>query len=85
VSYRVVWDEKATENLQRIYDEADDREAIVHAIHRIGLELGSNPLGVGESRDRGRRVLFKHPLMVQYRIKARFNEILIFDVRLVRH
>jgi hypothetical protein len=84
VNYRVIWDDEAIEQLQRIFDTGNDREAIVHAVHRIGLELAANPLQAGESRDRGRRVLFKHPLMVQYRLKSRLEEILIFDVRFLR-
>jgi hypothetical protein len=81
VNYRVIWDEQAIEQLQQIYDAAHDHEAVAHAVYRIGLDLAANPLQAGESRDRGRRVLFKHPLMVQYRLKHRLDEILIIDVR----
>ncbi len=84
MSYPVIWDDKAIEQLQRIHDAAHDREAIVHAVHRIGLQLAAHPLQAGESRERGLRVLFKHPLVVQYRLKPRLNEIMICDVRLLR-
>jgi hypothetical protein len=84
VNYRVTWDDKAIDQLQRIHDAAHDREAIIHAIHRIGLELADHPLQAGESRERGSRVLFKYPLVVQYRLKSRFDEIVIVDVRVLK-
>jgi hypothetical protein len=36
VNYRVIWDDEAIEQPQRIFDTGNDREAIVHAMHRIG-------------------------------------------------
>lgn len=80
MSYRVIWDDQAIASLQRIYDAAADKEAVEHAVMRVGMELSANPLEAGESRDKGNRILFKHPLVVLYEIHDRLPEVLIVNV-----
>lgn len=80
MSYRVIWDDQAIDALQRIYDAAADKEAVEHAVLRVGMELSANPLEAGESRDKGSRILFKHPLVILYEIHEQMPEVLIVNV-----
>lgn len=69
------------EQLQRIHDTMLDQEGMRNTVTRIELELRKIPHEAGESRDRGRRVLFKFPLLVWYRIDERLRQVIITDVR----
>ena len=84
MNYRVVWNRTATEALQRIYDSVLDQEGVLHAATRIGLELSAEPTQAGESRDQALRILFKHPLVVWFRIDERMKEVVVVEVRLTR-
>jgi hypothetical protein len=81
VSYEVYWSPDILEQLQRIHDAALDQEGMRNTVTRIELELQKIPHEAGESRDRGRRVLFKFPLLVWYRIYERLRQVIITDVR----
>jgi hypothetical protein len=85
VSYRVIWNQRATEAVQRIYDAALDKEGVLNAVTRVGLELAAQPHNAGESRDRGKRVLFKSPLIVMFEIDERMKEVIVVDARPTRH
>lgn len=84
MNYEVYWDSEAIEALQRIAVSTNDPEGLAHTVLRLGLELGMNPLDAGESRERGRRVLFKYPLVVRYYVNERTNEVTVYYVRLMR-
>lgn len=81
MNYRVIWDPDVNDPLQRIYDETPDKEAVVNAVTRIGLELAAVPLEAGESRENGTRILFKFPLIVWYRTDERLRDVVIFRVQ----
>ena len=81
MSYEVYWSPDMLEQLQRIHDAALDQEGMRNTVMRIELELGKIPHEAGESRDLGRRVLFKFPLLVWYRIDERLRQVIITDVR----
>ena len=81
MSYRVIWNRQATEAVQRIYDATFDKEGVVHAVTRVGLELESQPHDAGESRDPGERILFKPPLIVWFEIDERMKEVIVANVR----
>ena len=84
MNYNVRWDDAAVEDVQRVYDEALDKEAVEHAVLRITLELSSNPLSAGESRERGTRILFKFPLVVWYHVEPRLPDVHIYQARKTR-
>ena len=84
MTYRVSWNEVATEGLQRIYDASLDQEGVLNTVTRIGLELSAQPEQAGESREAGTRILFKHPLVVWFRIDERMREVVVFEVRPLR-
>jgi len=77
---RVIWNWTSTDELQRIYNRALDKEAVVNATKRIGLELSAIPHDAGESREQGRRILFKFPQVVWYRVDDRMKDVIIVRV-----
>lgn len=77
MKFRVAWDTTAVDELQRIYDDAMDKEGVVNAVTRIGLELAAVPREAGESRDKDTRVLFKFPLVVWFRVDERLQEVAV--------
>ena len=79
--HRVIWDSEAVDQLQRIYDEAFDKEAVVNAVTRVGLELAALPTDAGESREEGSRILFKYPIIVWFRHSERMRDVVVFRVR----
>jgi hypothetical protein len=81
MTYRVSWESDAIDELQRIHDKAPDKEAVLNAVTRIGLELASVPLEAGESREQGTRILFKFPLVIWFHANERLREVVIFRVR----
>jgi hypothetical protein len=80
VNYRVYWRKKARTRLADIWVAAPDRNAITAAAHRIDQLLERNPLGCGESRDKGRRILYALPLVVMYRIIEDDKKVIVLDV-----
>lgn len=80
MNYRVQWRKKARTRLTSIWLAAGDRNAITAAAHHIGQLLGRNPLACGESRDRGRRILYALPLVVMYRIIEDDKKVIVLDV-----
>jgi hypothetical protein len=67
--YQVRWLQSALDELTVIWTNADsaDRKDITRASHEIEQRLRSDPVNEGESRNRGRRVLFAEPLAVLFR------------------
>lgn len=81
MSYDVSWTSRARSELAAIQAAMRDKESVEHAALRVDLELAGNPLEAGESRDAGRRVLFKYPLVVWFRVNERLREAIVYDVR----
>ncbi len=81
MSYRVVWDNRALDELRSIRRQHSDREGFRHVITRINRQLSHNPLQAGESRHHNYRVLFKYPLVVWFEVIDRLQEIRVMHVR----
>lgn len=84
MKYSVAWDPDAIEALQRIYDASPDQEGLVNTVTRIGIELSLNPIQAGESREHGKRILFKYPVVVVFRIVDRLQSVSILEIRPMR-
>lgn len=67
---RVDWSPTAQRRLASVWVAATsaERREITKAAHEIDRVLGSDPLQAGESRPKGRRVLFVAPLGVTFRV-----------------
>jgi plasmid stabilization system protein ParE len=83
VSYQVVWEDAALNELDDIWKASHDKEGVQNTATRIDTQLKFNPLEAGESRSRNYRVLIKYPLVVWFRVIERLNEVQVLHVRSV--
>jgi hypothetical protein len=81
VSYRVVWDKRALEELDQIRRRLPDKEGIQHVVSRINIQLTYQPTDAGESRHGNYRVLFKYPLVAWFEVNERLREVRVVYVR----
>jgi plasmid stabilization system protein ParE len=81
MNYRVRWLRNALDQLADIWNRASDRNAVTAAADWAERTLGLDPNSCGESRSRGRRVLFVGPLAIFYRVNRRDQEVVITTVR----
>lgn len=84
MKYRLIWNSRATESLQAIYNKAQDKEAVLHAITRISLELGAAPELAGESREDDVRILFKFQLIVWFHVNEEMKNVVVLQARAQR-
>ncbi|HEY2411665.1 MAG TPA: hypothetical protein VGI40_05460 [Pirellulaceae bacterium] len=83
MSYRVLWEDAALDQLDEIWKASFDKEGIQNTATRINTELSFKLLEAGESRSRGYRILFKYPLIVWFRVLERLREVQVLHVRAV--
>jgi hypothetical protein len=69
--FRVRWAKRALDQLADLWNRAapPDRRAITQASHEAEQRLRRNAPSEGESRPRGRRILFVPPLAVTFRVE----------------
>ena len=80
MKYQVRWIPEAEEELAAVWLEAVDRSAVTAAADQIDRWLASAPNEYGESRDRGRRIVFSAPLAVVYRALEERGEVEVLAV-----
>lgn len=80
MKWKVNWLPGADAELTTIRSRAADPLAVEYAALEIDRPLETNPQGVGESRDQGRRVLFTPPPGVTYRVFALSREVDVLHV-----
>jgi hypothetical protein len=68
MKYTVVWVPTAEQELAALWMDAANRAAVTRASHAIDRLLGRDPLGEGESRPGGSRVLLVPPLGALYEV-----------------
>ena len=73
--HQVVWSAEAYRSLQRIWDEAFDREKIADAIDEIHEALAEHADERGESRPNGSRIFFASPLGIAFWANERATEV----------
>ncbi len=66
----IAWESAAINELAAIWTNATHRSAVNAAVDEIEHESESDPLGAGESRGPGRRVLLPAPLGVRFHADA---------------
>lgn len=68
----VRWSRSALNEVTDIWTRSDSpgRKAITEAVAEIDRRLGSDPGREGESRERGRRILFVSPLALTFEIDS---------------
>jgi hypothetical protein len=80
--FRVRWERKALKALAEAWTKADSelRRRITQASSQIDGLLRTNPQNQGESRPKGRRIMFVGPLAVRYRIEADHQTVSVLHV-----
>jgi hypothetical protein len=81
MNYQVRWVRSARDALAALWIGGLDRGAVTRAAHQIDVLLARDPNGVGESRDRGRRILIEKPLAVDYRVQEQTRVVTVLAVR----
>jgi plasmid stabilization system protein ParE len=81
----IVWSDDAFEDMSLIVAAYPIRKReFALALRQIELQLGADPLAVGESREEDMRVTFAGELTVFYRVDAKEETVEIGAVRLRR-
>ena len=78
--FRVRWTRTASNQLATIWTHAPDQNAVTAASHRIEQLLRRDPANQGEDRPNGRRVIFRAPLVVLYRIDTSTTVVTVVGV-----
>jgi hypothetical protein len=86
MNFAVNWDEDTLQDLAALWTAANsaERRAITRACEQVDQLLGTDPLGVGESRPFGFRFVYIAPLAIQYHIADDERTINIVEVRHIR-
>jgi hypothetical protein len=84
--FRVRWKRSALNEVTAWWVQADSalRQAITTACRVIDQRLASDPQNEGESRSKGRRILFVPPLVVLFRLESDGQTVSVLQVRLFR-
>ena len=80
MKWKVVWRRACRDALATFWLDSDQRPAITSAANRIDAQLARDPLGVGESRENGRRILFELPLGVTYKVNASEGKVVVISL-----
>jgi hypothetical protein len=80
--FTVRWKRSALNELAALWTAADSaqRQAITAASHRVDQLLANDPQNQGESRPRGRRILFVPPLGIIFRVDASTQVVFVLHV-----
>ena len=83
--FTVRWGRRALDALARVWlDYPSYRANITQATAATDQLLQEEPETQGESRDKGRRIVFVLPLAVIFRVDVVRREVRIVDVRIMR-
>ena len=80
MSYTVVWLRAVERRLTELWNTASDRQSIADAADKIDAVLRQSPSLVGESRERGIRILLQKPLGVLYRVHEDDRKVVVGHV-----
>lgn len=84
MSHTVVWTAHAEAQLTHIWNNALDRRRITQAAREIDVQLRSDPLNVGESREPGIRIFFVTPLAITFHVSPKDRLVYVVNVWRVR-
>jgi hypothetical protein len=84
--YKVVWKTPARDRLAALWlgEQSAARSAITAATAAADRRLARDPLGIGESRADGQRVMFEFPLGIQYEVDLADTKVRVMWVWLFR-
>jgi hypothetical protein len=68
MAYRVIWRERATNQLAHLWLSGRDRYRIDDAVKRLDEEWARDPRSLGEERDGDERIVFIEPIGSRFRV-----------------
>lgn len=80
MNYNVDWSPDAERELADVWLNSPDRGAVTKAAAVIDQLLERDPENQGESRLKGRRILFAAPLAVIYRLHADERKVIVLHI-----
>lgn len=80
MTWKVAWRRACRDALATFWIDSDQRAAISSAANRIDTQLAKDPLGVGESRENDRRILFELPLGATYKVNSAERKVIVIRV-----
>jgi plasmid stabilization system protein ParE len=84
MNFQVIWRNAATRGLTSIVARAMDQglgtAAITRAVAALDQKLRQNPMGIGESRSEGERIVFERPLWVYYEVHEDEKVVIVLSV-----
>lgn len=80
MSYHVLWDPDAVEELRRCGTDSSRRGRLLEACRQIDELLSANPENAGEVRDPGRRLTYCDPLWFRYEVDVPGQRVLVSSV-----
>ena len=80
MNYRVIWVPRAEQELAELWLNAPNRDAVTRAAQEIDELLRKGPSDEGESRPRGRRILFRLPLAVVFTVQPQDHLVTVLNV-----
>jgi len=80
MAYRVVWDQRALDELTEMWLGARDRTRIDEAVQRLDSAFQRNPLDCGESREGDMRIAFAAPLACRFSVDVLHKLTLVHSI-----
>jgi hypothetical protein len=84
MKWTVVWKPSIQQELAALYLVAPDRATLTAAANTIDFLLAHNPLGQGEEREEGHRLLMVPPLAVRYTVDPGDCKVTVYAVWTVK-
>lgn len=81
MKWDVVWIAQCYEQLEAIWNSAEDHSALARAAIRIDRMLETDPIENSESREFDQRIIFELPLVVLFVAEPNLSQITVIDVR----
>jgi hypothetical protein len=81
MTWTVTYAPSAEAELAEIWLKSSGRDVVALAADAIDRLLATDPVSVGESRGQQSRILVRHPLAVEYRIREQDRVVTVVTVR----
>lgn len=84
--FSVDWSEESLRELAALWVlvSSEERASVTSACHDVDQRLERDPLGEGESRSAGQRILFVAPVAVVYQLEADEQTVTVLHVHYFR-
>ena len=80
MTFRVLWQESAEQELSRIWLGSRFRSQIVESVTELDGRLQRAPHTVGESREEGHRIAFAPPLAIRFLVNEADRVVVVLNL-----